>query len=261
MTYREEIIGDARLILGDCLEILPTLGRVDHVICDPPYEAAIHESNKALAQGGALRDKRNPFRAFGFEGINEIRAKVVRVSADAAQGWFIAFCTIEGVAEWAKEIEAQEGIKYKRPCLWIKPDAMPQFSGDRPGIGAEAFVTAWCGGGRSVWQAGGKKGVYTHNTGGGDRHGSHPTEKPVALMSDLVSDFTRVGQTVADPFMGSGTTGVACAKLGRKFIGIELEPKYFDIACRRIDDAYKQPRLFAEPAPKPVQANLLDGAA
>ena len=67
--------------------------------------------------------------------------------------------------------------------------------------------------------------------------------------------------TVLDPFMGSGTTGVACAKLGRKFIGIELEPKYFDVACKRIDDAYKQPRLFAEPAPKPVQANLLDGAA
>lgn len=260
MTYREEIIGDARLILGDCLEILPTLGRVDHVICDPPYESAIHASNKSLAQGPALRDKRNPFRAFGFEGVDAIRSDVVKAAAAVSSGWFIAFCTLEGIAEWAKEIGQNDGIKYKRPCLWVKPDAMPQFAGDCPGIGAEGFVTAWCGGGRSKWQAGGKKGVYTHNKGGGDRHGAHPTEKPVSLMSEIIGDFTLPGQTLADPFMGSGATGVACAKLGRKFIGIELEPRYFDIACKRIEEAYRQPRLFAEPAPKPKQASLLDGA-
>lgn len=261
MTYREEIIGDARLILGDCLEILPTLGRVDHVICDPPYESAIHKSNKELAQGRALRDKRNPFRAFGFDGIDNIRSAVVSAASAASSGWFIAFCTIEGIAKWADEIGKHDGIKYKRPCLWIKPDAMPQFAGDCPGIGAEGFVTAWCGAGRSKWNAGGKKGVYTHAKGGGDRHGDHPTEKPVSLMCEVVADFTVFGQTIADPFCGSGTTGVACAKLGRKFIGIEIEPKYFDIACRRIEEAYRQPRLFAEPTPKPKQASLLDGAA
>lgn len=70
-----------------------------------------------------------------------------------------------------------------------------------------------------------------------------------------------MGQTILDPFLGSGTTGVACANLGRKFIGIEIEPKYFDIACRRIEQAYKQPRLFKDEAPKPVQLNILDGAA
>jgi DNA modification methylase len=66
---------------------------------------------------------------------------------------------------------------------------------------------------------------------------------------------------VLDPYMGSGTTGVACMKLGRKFIGIEIEPRYFDIACKRIAEAWKQPRLFAEPAPKPEQLSLLDGDA
>jgi DNA modification methylase len=76
-------------------------------------------------------------------------------------------------------------------------------------------------------------------------------------MSELVSLFTSARQTILDPFMGSGTTGVACAKLGRKFIGIEIEPKYFDIACRRIDDAYRQPRLFKDEAPKPKQEALL----
>jgi DNA modification methylase len=89
---------------------------------------------------------------------------------------------------------------------------------------------------------------------------AHPTQKPVEVMSWCLG-FLPDAQTILDPFMGSGTTGVACAKLGRKFIGIELELKYFDIACRRIEEAYRQPRLFAEPAPKPKQQSLLDGAA
>jgi site-specific DNA-methyltransferase (adenine-specific) len=64
-------------------------------------------------------------------------------------------------------------------------------------------------------------------------------------------------ETILDPFAGSGTTGVACAKLGRKFIGIELDPGYFDIACKRIEDAYKQPDLFIEPPKKPIQEKML----
>jgi DNA modification methylase len=77
-------------------------------------------------------------------------------------------------------------------------------------------------------------------------------------MLEWVKDFSDPGETILDPFMGSGTTGVAAIKLGRRFIGIELEPKYFDIACRRIEEAWKQPRLFEEPKPKPVQPSLLD---
>jgi site-specific DNA-methyltransferase (adenine-specific) len=86
-------------------------------------------------------------------------------------------------------------------------------------------------------------------TGGGFRH--HPTMKPVGLMSWCL-EFIPSAQTILDPFMGSGTTGVAAVKLGRKFIGIEIEPKYFDIACRRISDALKQPDMFIE-KPKPVE--------
>jgi site-specific DNA-methyltransferase (adenine-specific)/modification methylase len=86
----------------------------------------------------------------------------------------------------------------------------------------------------------------------------HPTQKPLALMEWCLG-FVSNAQTILDPFMGSGTTGVACAKLGRKFIGIELEPKYFSIACKRIDEAYRQPRLFHEPPPKMKQGSLLNG--
>jgi len=74
---------------------------------------------------------------------------------------------------------------------------------------------------------------------------------PFTMANDHIVTWTVAEETVLDPFMGSGTTGVACAKLGRSFIGIELEPRYFDIACKRIEDAYKQADMFIEPAPAP----------
>tara|TARA_R110000765_G_scaffold228315_1_gene331983 strand:+ start:32 stop:484 length:453 start_codon:yes stop_codon:yes gene_type:complete len=86
----------------------------------------------------------------------------------------------------------------------------------------------------------------------------HPTQKPVALMVWCVERLPGGTQTILDPFMGSGTTGVACAKLGRKFTGIEIDEGYFDIACERIEQAYAQPSLFIEPpAPKAVQGALI----
>jgi site-specific DNA-methyltransferase (adenine-specific)/modification methylase len=91
----------------------------------------------------------------------------------------------------------------------------------------------------------------------GYKYRDHPTQKPIAVMEWCLS-FLPDCQTILDPFMGSGTTGVACAKLGRKFIGIEIEPRYFDIACKRIEDAYKQPDLFIEPPKKPEQLGILE---
>ena len=76
-------------------------------------------------------------------------------------------------------------------------------------------------------------------------------------MAEILKDFTNPGETILDPFMGSGTTGVACAKMGRKFIGIELDKKYFDIACRRIEEAYKQPDMFIEQPKKPKQEKMI----
>jgi len=256
---RVETIGDATLYLGDCLQVLPTLGRVDHVICDPPYEASLHASKNSL-RGPARVDSGPDLRGLDFAPIDDIRTAFVSEAASVCGGWFIAFCTIEGVAKWADVINPSR-MKYKRACIWVKPDSTPQLNGQGPAQGAECFVSAWCGAGHARWNSGGKRGVYTHCVNGGLRHGEHPTEKPVALMSELVSDFTAFGQIICDPFAGSGTTGVACAKLGRKFIGIEMEPRYFDIACRRIEEAYRQPRLFAEPPQKPKQQSFLDGAA
>jgi DNA modification methylase len=87
---------------------------------------------------------------------------------------------------------------------------------------------------------------------------AHPTQKPLALMEWCLGKIK--GETILDPFMGSGTTLVACANLGRKGIGIEIDERYFDTACRRVEEAYRQPRLFTEPAPKPEQLTMLGDA-
>ena len=235
-------IGNARLACGDCLEIMPTLDTADHVITDPPYEAITQASI-----GGALNraDGRPDQQRLSFEPIDGIRVEFVDACVGRCRYWFIAFCAPEGIGRWADAIN-ESPLKYRRACTWVKPDAMPQINGHGPAAGTEHFVVAWCGLGKSVWNAGGKRGVYTHATNNAGRHGKHPTEKPVSLMCEIVRDFTDPDQTIFDPFMGSGTTGVACAKLGRKFIGIEIEESYFDIACKRIDDAYRQPDLFIE---------------
>lgn len=241
---RREVIGDAELYLGDCLEILPTLPAVDHIICDPPYEVDVHNSNKKNAAKLERYDGAKGFDLIDFESVELVRAPFVQAAAAKCRGWFIAFCTSEGVARWADVINAQPGLKYKRACVWVKPDSTPQLNGQGPAQGAEHFVCAWGGAGHSRWNAGGKRGVYTHPVNYPGRTGLHPTEKPVPLMVELLRDFTRAGQVICDPFMGSGTTGVACVETGRRFIGIEISEKYFDVACRRIEKAMRQERLF-----------------
>lgn len=251
MSRRVEQIGDCTLYLGDSREILPALA-VDHVIGDPPYEDELHAGAKA--QRIIRADGRRLHGDLGFDGVNDARSEIAAAAVAASAGWVILFTLAEGVRAWRDDLQAA-GAKWDTTCFWIKPDASPRFNGQGPARGAECFVTSWAGKGHRRWNAGGKRGVYTHcvNTG---RQGEHPTEKPVPLMMDLVQDFTQPGQVICDPFLGSGTTGVACAALGRRFIGIEQNKRWFDLACRRIEEAYKQPRLFAEPEPKPVQASL-----
>ena len=237
-----ETIGDCTLYLGDCLTVLPTLAAVDSVITDPPYEAIMHKA-KASASRRIRSDGRPDIKPLDFDCIDDIRDDIANLIAGMCDGWSLIFCTPEGVGRWADAINAS-AAKYKRACIWVKPDSTPQLNGQGPAMGYENIIASWCGTGHSRWNAGGKRGVYTHLTNSRDRHGVHPTEKPVRLMKELIADFTNQNDLIADPFMGSGTTGVACAQMGRKFIGIEKSREYFDIACKRIDDAYRQPDLL-----------------
>lgn len=259
MTVRVETIGDATLYLGDCLEIVPTLKVSDHAMFDPPYESLTHTAKNSQSGRKHRNDGVAELQGLDFAPIDAIRDEVVRVVGSATTGWFIAFCTPEGVRPWAESINASP-LKYKRACVWVKPDSTPQLNGQGPAQGAENFICAWAGKGYSRWNAGGKRGVYTHCVNVG-RHGGHPTEKPLTLMQELLADFTLPGEEILDPFMGSGTTGVACITRGRGFVGVEQNQTYFDLACRRIEAAYKQPRLFVEPAAKPVQVSMFDGEA
>ncbi len=239
------IIGNATMYLGDCIEIMPTLGVVDHIIADPPYEARLHA---AKSHESDLRKDGGPkLQAINFDCIDPIRAAFVEISSTMCEGWFLAFCTSEGIAKWADEVNSST-MKYKRACHWIKPDSTPQLNGQGPAQGAEHFVCAWAGTGHARWNAGGKRGVYTHLVNNPERSGKHPTEKPRRLMSEIICDFTDPGQLILDPFMGSGTTGVAAMREGRRFIGIEKDPAYFELACQRITDAQKQGDMFAAPA-------------
>jgi site-specific DNA-methyltransferase (adenine-specific) len=244
------IIGDATLYCGDSLEILPTLGKVDAVVTDPPYEDELHKAIGRIRRN----DGRKMISDLGFSGINSRRSDIAKAIVEISDGWALIFTLAEGVRAWRDNLQAASA-KWDTTLVWIKPDASPRFNGQGAARGFECTVTCWCGTGYRRWNGGGKRGVYIHcvNT---NRHGEHPTEKPVPLMRELLTDFTNANDTILDPFMGSGTTGVACAKLGRKFIGIEIEPKYFDIACERIQKAYDQPDLFVEPPAKPIQDKM-----
>ena len=245
---RIERIGDATLYLSDCMGVLPDL-EADHVITDPPFEEEAHTHQRRIKRGGRLTSKPLPFESMKFR--PELSELISRVS----RGWGLVFCQAEAVDAWRRDLQAG-GASYKRAMVWVKPDGMPQYSGDRPGMGYESIVAVWCGNGKSAWNGGGRHGVFVVNKNDGAGPSPHPTTKPRKLMESLVSLFSDAGQTILDPFMGSGTTGVACARLGRKFIGIEIDPDYFDIACERIRQAYAQPSLFEPEQAKPEQAGM-----
>ncbi|MBO9377897.1 hypothetical protein GG804_14075 [Sphingomonas histidinilytica] len=243
---RIEQIGAATLYLGNCLEVMATLEPVDHIIGDPPYEERLHQAKSGM-RGLVRPDGSHHWKPLDFDSVDDIRDAFVINAAPLCRGWFIVFCTAEGVARWADAINPSP-MKYKRACVWIKPDSTPQMNGQGPAQGAELFVCAWAGKGHASWNAGGKRGVYTHLVNNPERHGEHPTEKPRRLMSEIIADFTKPGDLILDPFMGSGTTGVAAVMAGRRFVGIEMNERYFDIACKRIEDAQRQGDMFAEVA-------------
>jgi len=231
VTVREEIIGSARLILGDCREVMaswPSCFYVDAVVTDPPY--GINHARDRNSQKDGWRDYRGngwdvqrPDRAVFDAFVNRSKHQIV----------------------W--------GGNYFTDYL---PPTMQWLVWDK---GQRDFSLADC---EFAWSSQEKAArIFEYPRGRALLEGKeHPTQKPVELMSWCLG-FIPKARVVLDPFMGSGSTGVACTKTGRAFIGIEREPVYFDIACRRIDEAYKQPRLFAEPLPKPTQLGLLEPSA
>ena len=210
---------------GDCREILPYLPKVDLVLTDPPYEAEAHTVQRRVRRGNEPLS----FEPLSF-GLREAAAIGM---ANLSTGWILVFCQIEAAMLWREQLE-KAGAIYRRSCIWVKPDGMPQYSGDRPGMGYETFVACHAPG-RSTWNGGGKHGVFIFNKGeNGGIANEHETQKPLKLMKELVSLFSDPGETILDPFGGSGTTARAAKDLSRKCICIEIEEKYCEIAVRRL---------------------------
>jgi DNA modification methylase len=218
--------GRVTLYRGDCREILPTLGKVDACVTDPPY---------GIDYG----------KAGGFS---------------ASHGWgpWRENCTWDqerpaaGIFDLMRAASAEQIIWGGNYFTDYLPPTMQWLVWDK---GQRDFSLADC---EFAWSSQNKAArIFDYARGKAVRDGKeHPTQKPIELMRWCIG-FLPKAKTILDPFMGSGTTGVAAVKLGRRFIGIEIDQRYFDIACRRIEDAAKQPDLFVEPAPKPSQEAFL----
>ena len=223
---REERIGGQRLILGDCLQVMPTLGRFDAVVTDPPYGIGADEA--------ASKNK-------------------------GKRGW-----TDYGESQWDRERPEPEVFAAILTCskeqiIWggnyfadLLPPTMRWLSWDKGqrDFSLADFELAWT----SQWKA---ARAFNYPRAKAVQDGKvHPTQKPVALM-EWCFGFLPDVKTILDPFMGSGTTLVACQRMGRAGTGIELDPDYFDIACKRVDEAARQPDLLIpETRTAPVQQGL-----
>jgi DNA modification methylase len=217
---RVEHIGRATLYLGDCRDILPTLPKVDAVVTDPPY--GIGET--------AAKNRNRPGTACAATDYGD-------------DEWDHEPCPPE-VLQWAKANSKWQivfgGNYFELPpsSCWLIWDK------EKTGDFADAEL-AWTNLRKAVrlirWTWNGMI-----RKGGEPRF--HLTQKPVGVMKWCIDHLPEGVDSILDPFMGSGTTGVAAVQMGRSFIGIEREPKYFDIACKRIEDAQRQGDMFIENA-------------
>ena len=222
--HREQLAEGVVLYLGDCREILPTLGKVDAVVTDPPY--------------GIGKARANPFS----RGKLTSRGKPVPIRAWEPAAWDdepIAADLLEAIRAKASWQIIFGGNYYALPptSCWLIWDKL------NTGDFADCEM-AWTNLPKAI-----RRLQYLWNgmiRANGEPRGDHPTQKPIGVMKWCIQQLSDECRSILDPFMGSGTTGVAAVKLGREFIGIEMDTKYFDIACRRISAALKQPDLFVD---------------
>jgi len=241
-AFRHEVIGDCILFNADCLAVLPTLGKVDAVVTDPPYGVEFSGS-------ATKHSKRDGNSYASFEDTPENVAKIcvpaVRLAVSLSRS--AAVTPGSRCAHLYDVPVAQGAIFYPSGANsgpWGFICSQPIFY-----YGKDPFLAKGLGlrpNGFSTTESAEKNG--------------HPCPKPIGQMKWLVNRVSFEGETVMDPFMGSGTTGVACVKLGRKFIGIEIDEGYFEIAVDRIRKAYAQPDFFvAQPKPEPAKQESLFG--
>lgn len=207
----------------DCFDILTRLS-ADHLITDPPYSAQTHRLHKqtrtAKPDGGKRLD-------LNFESISEASLRRLLTTVNVYR-W--AVMTLDDVLAASLRLDTPDYWRFARFGAWLKPGSIPQMSGNKPAMGWEPVVVLHHTGSKMRWRGGGRDAVWRYPV----RHGAHPTEKPLPLYRSFVGLFTDPGETILDPFAGSGTTLVAAKGLGRYSIGIEIDPKFCEMIAQRL---------------------------
>ena len=210
----------ATIYHGDCLELLPFID-ADVVVTDPPYGTQTHDNAKSN-KGNDHDVKSIDFEAIDFDTLRQILGM-------CSVKWMV-FNT-EFRHAYQLEQAPPTGFELLRIGVWVKTNPMPQISADRPAQGWEAIAYLHSVNEKKSWNGGGNHGNYVLPV---DHSTSHPTSKPPAMIQSFVERFSDEGQTILDPFMGSGTTLRAAKDLGRRSIGIEIKEKYCEIAAKRL---------------------------
>lgn len=219
-----ETIGNATLYHADCIEVIPLISGVDAVVTDPPYLVA------AGARGGAFGNRAHLVNTGGFTDGGCDHSFLQRFG-----NWF-CFCSLKQLAGL---IQIAEKCDRWNLITWAKPNPVPTCHNKYlPDV--EYIVHGFSKG--SLYGEFADKQSFFHEQAG-RKETDHPNEKPLPLMRKLLKLATETGNVVFDPFMGSGTTGVACMDMKRHFIGCEIDRRYFDIACKRIEQAQQQLHL------------------
>ena len=234
-VMQKEVIGDAVLYCGDCLDILPTLDRVDAVVTDPNYGIG-EAAGKNASRGSAAGSNK-------WKGTRNTTGAGVPSTDFGDAPWDNKPCTdqqislMRSISDWQIIFGGNYFNLPPTSCwlIWDKVNGTTDFAD---------CEMAWTNLDKAVrlkkymWN-----GMLQENMKNKEVR-VHPTQKPVAVMEWCIGHLPAGTKTIVDPFMGSGTTGVACMNMGREFIGVEEIPQYFEIACERIENAQRQQTLF-----------------
>ncbi len=230
-------IGRATLYLGDCREILPGKDEIMHIIMDPPYSSRTHGLHDEQTQN---RKDGAEARPLSYDCLTEADAVALAQLVSGCPGWVV----------WLTDSELAKPIRHEfdrlgrttfAPLPFYQSGRSVRLAGDGPCSWTDWIVVSRT---KALRKWGTLRGGYIANEGWNDKQ--RMGGKPTRLMQMIVADYSRPGELVCDPFMGAGTTGVACMKEGRDFIGIEIDPAAFDLACKRIEDAQRQGDFFIQ---------------
>ena len=238
-TFEKITIGNATLYCGDCLDVMQDIQSttIDAVITDPPFFQGFNHNGVRSGRGDLSISK--PFFSSFFATLSRLckDERAVYLFTDWRTNDFFMNAM-------------SEHFEVRNSLIWIK-----HVGNGRWYMNAYESILFHCEASRKMPFTNIITGIKSFNGGAKATNGAklHPTQKPIELIERFINDSTQSGMTVLDPMMGSGTTGVACAKTGRQFTGIEIQRKYFDIACERIERAYAEQQCHYSEEQKAIE--------